>query len=173
MSRSSAGYRFPTIRLRSRTATCELDVHPLPAMKSAEANAAGTVAWFQASPKLRAWVEAIRPRARLDFSRAPINRTVLRPARRIPMLLNYDMIGGGGPHVVAALGGEQTSESGDMSCAWNCFAAVMRISTHLRRRGGLIEHVIARSMDTAVRQRLAVWAADTRTSSRSTSPRAR
>jgi hypothetical protein len=72
-------------------------------------------------------------------------------------------LGTGGLVWLALLEGGRRAESGDLAGAWDRYRAVLRMTTHLRRRGGLTVRFFANKFDTNLRERLATWAADPRT----------
>jgi hypothetical protein len=54
-------------------------------------------------------------------------------------------------------------ETGDTAGAWTCYRAILRMATHIRRRGSLFERFVLNLRIGWLRQRLATWAADPRT----------
>jgi hypothetical protein len=73
------------------------------------------------------------------------------------------MLNNGSLMWVALLEGGRRAESGDMAGAWVCYRAVLRMTTYVRRRGQLHWRSSANVLHTALRQRLATWAADPKT----------
>jgi hypothetical protein len=64
---------------------------------------------------------------------------------------------------VAFLEGSRRQESGDTAGAWDCHRAVLRMITHMRRRGGPLQRYSAKRANPTLQRRLADWAADPRT----------
>jgi hypothetical protein len=64
---------------------------------------------------------------------------------------------------VAFLEGSRRQESGDTAGAWDCHRAVLRMITHIRRRGGPLQRYSAKRANPTLQRRLADWAADLRT----------
>ena len=54
-------------------------------------------------------------------------------------------------------------ESGDTAGAWDCYRAVLRMITHIRRRGSTHQRDLARRASRCLQRRLTDWAADPRT----------
>ena len=82
---------------------------------SVNANAA-TIAWSQADPKLRAWVEANRPSLELFQQGADRPDGIWHPSGPL-YWQNYPMLIHGGVMWLAILEGERRAESGDMAGA--------------------------------------------------------
>jgi hypothetical protein len=129
--------------------------------RSVTANAS-TIAWSQADPRLRAWVEANRPSLELFQQGADRADGIWHPSGWL-YWQNYPMQIYGSVMWIALLEGGKRSESGDMAGAWDCYRAVLRMTTHIRRRGELNWRFDANGVHAALRQRLATWAADPRT----------
>ena len=96
---------------------------------------AATVAWSEADPKLRAWVEANRPALELFQQGAErpdgISR---RPGEPYSGRHSEDL----GPHhltLLALLEGGRRAEDGDMAGAWDCYRAVLRATVHSHGEG--------------------------------------
>src|SRR5262245_49201204 len=64
---------------------------------------------------------------------------------------------------LAFLEGSRRQESGDTAGAWDCHRAVLRMITHMRRRGGPLQRYSAKRANPTLQRRLADWAADPRT----------
>ena len=114
----------------------------------------------QADPKLREWVEANRQALEL-FQQGAEQSDAAHPAGD-PMVTGHCdgyLIG------LALAGGEQaTKESGDTAGAWECYRAVLRMTTHVRRRGSSLSVRIQRKGNGWCQQATAHdWAADPRT----------
>ena len=124
---------------------------------------AATVAWSQADPKLRAWVEANQPALELFRQGAErpdgISR---RPGEPYSGRYSEDL----GPHhltLLALIEGGRRAERGDMAGAWDCYRAVLRATVHGARRGVLVERYFAGVHHGWLRKRLETWADDPRT----------
>jgi hypothetical protein len=114
------------------------------------------VSWSQAGPKLRKWVETNRQALDL-FQRGADERDAAHP-EGMPMVNGTRVTG------LALLEGSKRQESGDTSGAWNCYRAVLRMTAHIRRRGSLHQRFDVNTYWSGwLRQRLATWAADPRT----------
>jgi hypothetical protein len=134
----------------------------LPELPQAVRAAAPTVSWSQADPRLRAWVEANRPALELFQQGADRPDGIWQPSGQF-YWQNYPMLNNAGLMWVALLEGGRRGESGDMAGAWECYRAVLRMTTHVRRRGQLNWRFDANVLHTALRKRLATWAADPKT----------
>jgi hypothetical protein len=64
---------------------------------------------------------------------------------------------------VAFLEASRRQESGDTAGAWDCHRAVLRMITHMRRRGNAVHRYTAMRANPWLQRRLADWAADPRT----------
>jgi hypothetical protein len=141
---------------------------PLPELLRAVRTASPTVGWSQADPKLRAWVEANRPALEL-FRQGADQADGIWPSAGEPYWLRYRdaswryRIFHGGLMWLALLEGGRRAESGDPAGAWDCYRAVLRMTNLLRRRGSLTLRFHANTIHTQLRQRLATWATDPRT----------
>ena len=114
------------------------------------------VSWSQASPKLRRWAQANRQALDL-FQRGAEQSDAAHPPGN-PMVNGTRVTG------LALLEGSKRQESGDTSGAWNCYRAVLRMTAHIRRRGSLHQRFDVNTYWSGwLRQRLATWAADPRT----------
>jgi hypothetical protein len=123
---------------------------------------APTVGWSQADPKLRAWVEANLPAFELFQQGADQTDGAWQPSGQL-YWQNYPMINHGGLMWVALLEGGRRQENGDLAGAWNCYRAVLRMTTHIRRRGRLDWRLDLNVLHAALRQRLLTWATDPKT----------
>jgi hypothetical protein len=118
-----------------------------------------TVAWSQANPKLRRWVETNR-RALELFQQGAEQSDAAHPAGS-PMVNGTRVIG------LVLLEGSKRQENGDTAGAWSCYRAVLRMIGHIRWRGSLSQRFdISPYWSGWLRQRLATWAADPRTTTR-------
>ena len=104
--------------------------------------------WSNVDPKLREWVEANRPALELFQQGAdqadgtpPATTDVLHwPSwwqKQRDWWWNYRIVSPGGLLWLALLDGERRADSGDINGAWDRFRGVLRMTTHLRRRGSL------------------------------------
>ena len=59
--------------------------------------------------------------------------------------------------------GGRRHERGDMAGAWECYRAVLRVMAHVRRRESLIDRRVVNIHCASLRNRLATWAVDPRT----------
>jgi hypothetical protein len=121
-----------------------------------------TDVWSEASPKLRAWVEANRAALALFLRGADLSDGISRPAGQ-GYSRDYSLINPRELVNLALLEGARRAETGDLAGAWECYRGVLRTLTHLRRRGDIYERWIADSMQTALQKGLATWAADPKT----------
>jgi hypothetical protein len=123
---------------------------------------APTAAWSKSDPKLRDWVQANR--AALELFRQGADRAdgISRPAGE-NYSQRYQMVHLGELVWLALLEGSRRQESGDASGAWDCYRSILRATTHLRRRGNLSDRYIAGVSHDFLRQRLASWITDPKT----------
>jgi len=133
----------------------------LPELPRAVRAEAPTVAWSQADPKLRAWVVANLPALELFEQAADRADGIWQPSGQF-YWQNYPMVRDG-LMWVALLEGRRRGESGEMAGAWNCYRAVLRMTTHLRRRGRVDWRFDINALHAALRQQLVTWAADPKT----------
>jgi hypothetical protein len=117
-----------------------------------------TIAWSQTDPKLRAWLEVNRPALEL-LQRAveQVEGTSLA-AGRLGSFLDPTRL-----MALALLEGAKREETGDMAGAWECYRAVLRMTTHIRRRGSVFERSILNLRIGWLRRRVATWSKDPRT----------
>jgi hypothetical protein len=114
------------------------------------------VSWSQADPKLHQWVEANRQALDL-FQHGADQSDAAHPAGD-PMVNGTRVIG------LALLEGNGRQEGGDTAGAWDRYRAVLRMITHIRRRGSLHQRFdVNVYWSASLLQRLTVWAADQRT----------
>jgi hypothetical protein len=64
---------------------------------------------------------------------------------------------------VAFLEGSRRQESGDTVGAWDCYRAVLRMITHIKRRGNTDQRYSAKKASVGLQRRLTDWATDPRT----------
>jgi hypothetical protein len=141
---------------------------PLPDLPRAARNAALTVGWSQADPMLRTWVEANRPALELFRQGADQSDGIWHSDgepywKRCRDSWRRYRIFSGGLMWLALLEGGRRMETGDLAGAWDCYRAVLRMMTHLRRRGSLTVRFHSNTFHTHLRQRLATWAAHPKT----------
>jgi hypothetical protein len=137
----------------------------LPSLKGSDL----TVGWSAASPEVRAWVEANRRAIEL-FLQGAARADGFWPSDGWPFWQrcrdgwwNYRLVGTSGLLRLVLLEGDRRAAAGDPAGAWDCYRAVLRMATHFRRRGSLTLRYFTSAMHTHLRQRLATWAADPRT----------
>jgi hypothetical protein len=113
--------------------------------------------WAQADPTLRAWVEANHQALQL-FQQGADQSDAANP--------NGDsLVNGQRVALLVLLEADRRQASGDMAGAWDCHRAILRMATHIRRRGSFNQRVdLYDYWDGLSRQRLATWVADPRTS---------
>ena len=118
-----------------------------------------SVAWSQADPKLRAWVEANRPALELFQQAADqpaAGHSYDDPFLDVrPLSLSW----------LALVEGGRRQEKGESAAAWSCYRAILRMAVHVNRRGSFdqrlcVDYFLARG---GLQKRLAAWAADSRT----------
>jgi hypothetical protein len=114
------------------------------------------LSWSEADPKTRAWVEA-NHRAIELFQRGAEQSDAANPG-------GDSVVNGQRLATLVLLEGEKRQARGDTVGAWDCNRAVLRMAIHTRRRGSLHQR---QDLDAywyrLLRQRLATWAADRRT----------
>jgi hypothetical protein len=114
------------------------------------------LSWSQADPKTREWVEANRQAIEL-FQQGAEQSDAANPA-------GDSVVNGQRLALLVLLEGGKRQESGDTAGAWECDRAVLRMATHTRRRGSLHQRQdLDVYWDGLLRQRLATWAVDPRT----------
>jgi hypothetical protein len=136
---------------------------PLPELPQSARALTPTAGWSKLDPKLRAWVEANRPALELFQQAANQSDGVSQPAGDPYWWQSYRVVGPGGLIWLALLESGRRAESGDSAAAWDCYRTVLRMTTHLRRRGDMPLRYHANAVHTALRRRLATWAADPKT----------
>ena len=131
---------------------------PMPAGTRA-AGVPGVVSWSQTDPTLRDWVEANR-RALELFQQGAEQADAANPA-------GDHEVNGTRSAWLALLEGSKRQEGSDSAGAWDCYRAVLRMTTHMRRRGCLHQRFdVNVYWNGSLRKRLAAWAADPRTTIR-------
>jgi hypothetical protein len=114
------------------------------------------VSWSHADREIRKWAESNRGALAL-FQQAAEQADAVNPAGDS---------GATGQRLVclALLEGGRREGTGDMAGAWDCYRAVFRIATHIRRRGSLAQRQeLEVYWNGRFYQRLGTWAADPRT----------
>jgi hypothetical protein len=113
--------------------------------------------WSQADPKLQQWVEANRQAIDL-FQQGADQSDAANPDGDSGV--NIERMA-----LLVQLEAERRQACGDMAGAWDCYRAILRMATHLRRRGSLKQrNDLYGYWELSLRERLATWAADPRTS---------
>jgi hypothetical protein len=110
--------------------------------------------WSIANPKAREWAGENREALELflqgadqpDAAHPAGDPTTRRGLGRLPD--------------VAFLEGSRRQESGDTAGAWDCYRAVLRMITHIRRRGNTDQRYAARKVSVGLQRRLTDWATD-------------
>jgi hypothetical protein len=128
---------------------------PLPELPRSARPANRTVDWSKLDPKLREWVEANRPALELLQQAANQPDGISPPAGDSYWGQSYRIVGSGGLMELALLEGGRHAESGDSAAAWDCYRAVLRVTTDLRRRGDMTLRYVLNAYHTALRRRLA------------------
>ena len=114
------------------------------------------LSWSEADPKLREWVQANRQAIEL------FQRGADQPAAANPD--GDSVVNGQRLALLVLLEAGRREASGDMAGSWDCYRAILRMATHIRRRGSLAQRVdLYVYWDGLARQRLATWAADPKT----------
>jgi hypothetical protein len=133
---------------------------PRPKLSHAVAMSVDTVSWATADPKLRAWVDANRQALEV-FQQGAGKSDAIQDLVRDPL----GLYGGVNPYeltVLALLEGSKRQESGNMTGAWDCYRAVLRM-TALDSRRRLTDDRRASDRCRRLHERLTTWAADPRT----------
>jgi hypothetical protein len=129
---------------------------PYPSAPSGGVPAVLSLTWLQVDPALKQWVAANSWALELFMKGAAMADGIARPdeasGRR-----HARGVYPGGLCLLALLEGERREANGDMAAAWECYRAVLRIATHLRRRGSLVERVWANLAHDQLRARLGAW----------------
>ena len=113
--------------------------------------------WSIANPKLREWAGENREALEL-FLQGAEQPDASHPAG--DPTADVDL---GSLDSVAFLEASRRQESGDTAGAWDCYRAVLRMITHIRRRGSTHQRYCARRASRRLQRRLTDWAADPRT----------
>jgi hypothetical protein len=135
---------------------------PLPEVPNATKTAAATGSWSKLDPKLQRWVEENRPAIALLQQGADRSDVNWGSADEF-FWHRFPMFNPGGLLWLALVEGGRRAETGDLAGAWDCYRAVLRTTTHLRRRGNMSLRHIVNTFHGQLRRRLADWAADPKT----------
>lgn len=112
------------------------------------------VFWSQADPKLRGWVEANRQALDLFLQGAEQTDAALPEE---PMVDGCRLMG------LVLLEASKRQERGDTAGAWDYHRAVLRMRSHMRRRGSLRQRYDVNGGNAWLQQSLNAWASDPRT----------
>jgi glyoxylase-like metal-dependent hydrolase (beta-lactamase superfamily II) len=114
------------------------------------------LAWSQADAQSRQWVEANRQAIDL-FQQGAEQSDAANPA-------GESLVNGQRLVLLVLLEGDRRQERGDTAGAWDCYRAVLRMTTHIRRRGSLHHRFdVNVYFDRWLQQRLTIWAAGPKT----------
>jgi hypothetical protein len=113
--------------------------------------------WSIANPKLREWAAENREALELFL------RGAEQPDASLPTGDPTTDVVPGGVIELAFLEASRRQESGDTAGAWDCHRAVLRMITHMRRRGSTPQRYLAKRANPWLQRRLTDWAADPRT----------
>jgi hypothetical protein len=130
---------------------------PMPGLRLGVTPSDSTFSWSMADPKLREWADANREALEL-FQQGAEQSDAAHPAG--DPSANVDA---GHLICVALLEASRRQESGDTAGAWDCYRAVLRMITHIRRRGSLDQRESIKMESGWLQLRLANWAADAKT----------
>ncbi|HKI18143.1 MAG TPA: hypothetical protein VKA15_09690 [Isosphaeraceae bacterium] len=121
--------------------------------------------WSKADPAVRRWAEENREALALyrqgaERPNAVDQVPVFRPGRSDtwdlwPTMHDF--------HVLAVLEGSRMEEQGDMAAAWGWYRAILRANRHIGMLGTVLKRRVIYRWDQELRDRLALWAADPRT----------
>jgi hypothetical protein len=113
--------------------------------------------WSIANPKTREWAGENREALELFLQGAD------RPDAAMPAGDPITRRGFDNLDNVAFLEGSRRQESGDTAGAWECYRAVLRMITHIRRRGSPAQRYSAMKASVGLQRRITDWATDPRT----------
>ena len=127
--------------------------------------------WSETNPEFRAFVEANRPAVELFIKGAEQVDGISGPVGEPLSGENNSDLDSAYPLQASSWGligmtlmeGGLREERGDMTGAWDCYRAVLRMMVHVRRRERLNDRSRVTLWLPAVQKRLATWAADPRT----------
>src|SRR5262249_30561735 len=140
----------------------EQKLTPEPDLPLAVIRSAPTASWSNLDPKLRAWVEENRQALELFQKGAEQSDASLDLTGDPLTSFDGSVVKPGVVGVLALLEGSRRQESGDTAGAWDCYRAVLRATAHVSRRESLQQSRVNASCNW-LRQRLATWASDPRT----------
>jgi hypothetical protein len=137
-------------------------ITPIPTLPHRAISDISRLPWVRLDPKLREWGETngeavalfLKGAAKADGISHPAGQgsargySAFHPVPIIPLVL---------------LEGARREADGNASGAWDCYRAVLRSVTHLRRRGSYLERFVANEIQADLSSRLSSWAADPRT----------
>ena len=161
MSRRSAPSAFPTIRMPSRILRRASEkLTPIRGMVGGNGADPGDrkFSWSIANPKWREWAGENREALEL-FLRGADQPDASNPAGEPTARHGYRRL----LIMLAFLEASRRQESGDTAGAWDCYRAVLRMITHIRRRGSTLQRSPARGASRSLQRRLTDWAAEPRT----------
>jgi hypothetical protein len=113
--------------------------------------------WSIAKPKMREWAGENREALELFLQGAEQPDASLPAGDRTADLVPNNL------DSVVFLEASRRQESGDTAGAWNCHRAVLRMITHMRRRGGPRQRYWAKRVNRTLQRRLTDWVTDPRT----------
>jgi hypothetical protein len=113
--------------------------------------------WSIAKPRMREWAGENREALELFLQGAEQPDASLPAGDRTADVLPNNL------DSVVFLEASRRQENGDTAGAWNCHRAVLRMITHMRRRGGPRQRYWAKRVNRTLQRRLTDWAADPRT----------
>ncbi len=127
--------------------------------------------WSETNPEFRAFVEANRPAVELFIKGAEQPDGISGPVGEpLPGENNSDLdaayplqASSWGLIGMTLMEGGLREERGDMTGAWDCYRAVLRMMAHVRRRERLKDRVRVTLWLPVLQKHLATWAADPRT----------
>jgi hypothetical protein len=126
-------------------------------------DSSATVAWSEADPKVRAWVEANHPALELFLQGAGRPDGISRRPGEPPSFRYSEDLGPRYLILLALLEGGRRAEGGDMAGAWDCYRGVLDATVLSARRGAIAERYFATVHHGWLRNRLETWMADPRT----------
>jgi hypothetical protein len=112
------------------------------------------IAWSRANSNVRAWAEGnARVVALFQQSAEASDAFGGFPAADVNFIFLFRLL---------LLEGGRRDESGDTAGDWECYRAVLRVMTHVRRRGSAGQRIGANSANVWLHRRLQSWVADPR-----------
>jgi hypothetical protein len=137
-------------------------VPPLPDLPMAARRAGATVAWSQADPALRAWLEANRQALGL-FQQGALREDGTAPSLSDPFRSSLQGMSLDRFVWLAFLDASRLEEQGDMPAAWDGYRAILRMKAHIIRRGTAFDRYFVDLYCRGLEPRLAAWAANPKT----------